>query len=315
MSKSKFRWLSDIEALLSSFGHRQVAWSLAMIRQVTPDELASFYDIKVNRKMTPLMLAAQGGMTAVIADLCDRGVAVDEQVPGTNTTALIIAVEAGRAGAVRMLLSYGANCNDIPHPNGILLQPILAGEEEVLALLLDAGANQPESTGGDDFLLYAASGHIDDRMVKVLLARRRPNPNWMTRTNMCALYSAVTDSTTATVGILLDYGAKLNVLGPFGDTMVEAARIRGSHEMAAFLLDHGALEITDERAAEVYGPQYRARIRKATVSLVGEPTHEEAAALEAMNDVPRLKAMYSYIRHPGRTKVSWRRVLATKASD
>ncbi len=315
MSKSKFRWLSDIEALLSSFGHRQVAWSLAMIRQVTPDELASFYDIKVNRKMTPLMLAAQGGMTAVIADLCDRGDAVDEKVPGTNTTALIIAVEAGRAAAVRMLLSYGANCKDIPYPNGILIQPIRAGEEEVLALLLDAGANQPESTGGDDFLLYAASEYIDDRMVKVLLARRRPNPNWMTSTNMCALYSAVTHSTTTTVGILLDYGADINVLGPFGDTMVEYARIRGRHEMAAFLLDHGALEITDERAAEVYGPQYRARIRKATVSLVGEPTHEEAAALEAMNDVPRLKAMYTYIRHPGRTKVSWRRVLATKASD
>lgn len=139
--------------------------------------MTPFYDIKVDRNMTPLMLAAESGMTPVKAALCERGGNVDEQVPCSCTTALILAVEAGRTPAVRMLLSHRANCKDIPYPNGILIQPIRAGEEEVVALLLDAGANQPESSGGDDFLLYTASEYTDGRMVKVLLARRLPNPN------------------------------------------------------------------------------------------------------------------------------------------
>ena len=49
--------------------------------------------------------------------------------------------------------------------------------------------------------------------------------------------------------------------------------------------------------------------------MAGEPTEQEAAVLEAVNDVPKLKAMLKYVRLPGRSKVSWRRVLATRAAE
>lgn len=78
---------------------------------------------------------------------------------------------------------------------------------------------------------------------------------------------------------------------------------------------HGALEIIDAPAVDASGAQYRARILEATSLLVVDPIHEEAGALEAMNDVPRLEAMLKDVRQPGRIKVNWRRVLATRALE
>ena len=85
---------------------------------------------------TPLMSAAQYGDSELITLLIESGANVNAKVKD-GSAALSIAAHKGHVDAVKLLIKAGADVNE----KNLLLNCIMGRQDEIVAILIDAGAN------------------------------------------------------------------------------------------------------------------------------------------------------------------------------
>jgi len=169
---------------------------------------------KDNNGMSVLSYAAGEGYADVLRTLLDTGAQLDQRDNPDQPTALMTALEKGRARNVNLLLGAGAEVGD-----GALEQAVALGYFEIVRNLLDSGVEP------SDEALQQASGEGHFGIVKSLLdAGAEPSDG--------ALVAGLGNDEI--VNTLLEAGADITVL-----TLEQAARW-GQEEIVKGLLDRGA---------------------------------------------------------------------------
>jgi hypothetical protein len=159
-----------------------------------------------------LLKAAEGGDTAAIVSLLDKGADINGRadIYNRNETALIRAADSGKDEVVKLLLARGANPNVPDSYGGTALMYAVAHATTVKALL-EAGADvNARDDYGQSALFDAARGNLPD-IVRMLIAK----------------------------------GADVNTRDKDGETAWSTAVEKGVHEVAAILRDAGAKEVYD----------------------------------------------------------------------
>ena len=133
---------------------------------------------------TPLMLAAAGGKTEIVAKLLDGGADESTAPSKTGNTPLHYAVFAGQAAVCKMLLAHGADPNRVNLDGyGPLAVSVFKDHPDLAALLLDHGAtvDLARKMGGTPLVMAAMLGHAP--MAELLLAHgAKPDataPRWL----------------------------------------------------------------------------------------------------------------------------------------
>lgn len=162
-----------------------------------------------------------------------------DREPGT---AFAVAIEDGDADAVRELLKTHSTETPIDygeHKITPLLKAAWDGEQEIVTLLLDAGAkiNAKASDTGETALMNAVTrGHME--IIKLLL-EKGADVAPKNRFDFNAFTSAVAAGKQDIAGLLLDAGAKPDE-GASGLTPLQFAASAGNVEMIRFLVKRGA---------------------------------------------------------------------------
>ena len=179
---------------------------------------------------TALHLTAKNGDTGMTELLLKLGHPVD--APNDfGDTALSDAVY--NPAIVRILLEHGANVNHKDQNGYGAINE--ADSLEVFELLLDAGADIDDISGGGDWPLKCACEDGDSELVNFLLKRGASVD--LTSTGETALHAAVRAASLECVRILLEAGADVNAEDVDGWTCLWYVE---SAEMARFLLEKGA---------------------------------------------------------------------------
>ncbi len=113
------------------------------------------YDALMVNEWSPLRAAAFLGNEKMVNLLLEEGVSIDEFDPMDRSTALHFAAEEGHAEIVGALLKKGANPNALSYVGyrsdwgySPILEPLAAGNVEIVRLLLDNGTD-PNIKQGD----------------------------------------------------------------------------------------------------------------------------------------------------------------------
>ncbi len=179
-----------------------------------------------------LHLAARYEHCHIIKWLVSLGIPIEIENEFHNTP-LRDAVSYGKVDATRQLLEYGANCRASDDNGYRVIHE--ARSREMLSLLIQAGAEVNDVSGGGDWPLKEACFAGDLDLVAFLL-KQGVNPN-LTSTGETALFSAVRSDSIECVTLLLDAGAEINAVDCDGWTCLWNV---DSLPMAHLLLMRGA---------------------------------------------------------------------------
>lgn len=191
---------------------------------------------KNDAKATALMWAATSDFEKVRV-LVAHGADVNAKSDDLRTPLMIAAGRPGATAMVKFLLEHGANPNPTKNPmaeSSPLVQAALAADPESMRLLIAKGADV--KAAGPMALTMAMMLHC--RECTDLLVQQNLDKDAYT----FALLNIAVDTDVREVGLLLDHGAEVNVVDPFGRTALHYAAI--SDEMRAdvvkLLIEHGA---------------------------------------------------------------------------
>jgi ankyrin repeat protein len=191
-------------------------------------------------KITPLIKAAWDGDEPIIAALLAAGAKVNAKATDTGETALLNAVSRKHVEIVKVLLKAGA---DVSAKNrfdfNALTSAVAAGDEELAALLLDAGANAETETSTLTPLMFAASsGNVD--MIRFLVKRGAKVNHGAKEGKQTALLSAIYGAHVDAVQALVDLKADVNAKMTDGDTPLKAAMKGDQDDVVKILKAAGA---------------------------------------------------------------------------
>jgi uncharacterized protein len=189
---------------------------------------------------TGLLAAAARGDAVEIVRLVASGAVVDVR-DSYGRTPLHIAAFGGKHDAMRALVKSGANPNALEHDRyDIVTIASVANDLPTLKVALDLGCSAANVTSRyDGTALIAAShlGHVD--IVRELIRARAPldhvnNLGWTALIESIVLGDGGPRH-TATLKLLVDAGAKVNLPDRNGATPLALARGRGYKEMVVML--------------------------------------------------------------------------------
>lgn len=227
--------------------------------------LAQKADTKLANKSgwTPLHAAANAGAASVIAPLIQNG-ADPNQRDGSKRVPLEFAFQktsgskpsfANYPDTLKALLAGGADPNQVVDPNvPLLFRAVTEGTQEVVALLLKAGANPNAKTDyassnrrpGLTALIRALEGGQRSLSLVNLLLEYKADPNLQEDDGNGPLYWAIASGQLSIgekgpfVETLLKHGANIEGKNKNGITPLAQAAVWGLNEVAAFLLKHKA---------------------------------------------------------------------------
>ncbi|KAL8886648.1 MAG: hypothetical protein Q9192_006449, partial [Flavoplaca navasiana] len=194
--------------------------------------------------ITALQCAAKGGDEAIIRSLVAKGAHLSiERNDSYFKSALHTAAFYGMTGNTKTLLDLGSDVNLQGGRTGTPLQAAATrGETEVMALLLDAGAEINEhhvrSYGS---ALVAAIVNSKHDAVKLLLKRgANPSLGVGSTYHVPIIAAARLWENAEEVQLLIDAGADVNAQGGKWHTALQAAAVVGNDTTMRVLLDAGA---------------------------------------------------------------------------
>jgi N-acyl-D-amino-acid deacylase len=168
--------------------------------------------------------------------LLDHGADVNTKSDDLRTPLTIAATRQGNAATVKLLLDRGANPNPNPKPEmgSPLIQAGSAGDPEMMQLLMARGADV--KTAAEPLLVSA----ITNRCAKCLDMVIAQNPDRQAVTGALIGTAALADVNT--VKLLLDRGADVNAIDPFGRSPLMYATVSDllRLDVVKLLIDRGA---------------------------------------------------------------------------
>ena len=148
--------------------------------------------------------AAKNGDVAAIAAALDAGANIDES--DTSGTPLYIAVRRGHIEAAKLLLDRGADVDAPTNRGPALMAAVAKSQIDLTKLLLEHGANPNSELDGE-----------------------------------LALHVAVKRGCLDCLKALVEAGANVNAQTNDGKTPIHLAKLKGSSEIAGYLMDHGVI--------------------------------------------------------------------------
>ncbi len=187
-----------------------------------------------------LMLAAGAGHLAVVRQLLDAGARVDSDV-FRGVTALCSAAAAGQVAVLRLLLERGAavNAGLVNYSSTPLMLAAQGGHAEALRCLLEAGArvDVPGHYQGGPLARAAAGGHLECMQLLLDAGAEVELRIAQGDTPLCLAAAA---GQAEAVKLLLAAGAGVDTRGEDGMTPFLFAAARGNAETVHALLKAGA---------------------------------------------------------------------------
>ncbi|KAH0559215.1 hypothetical protein GP486_004272 [Trichoglossum hirsutum] len=182
---------------------------------------------------SPLIFAACHGQENSVSILLKKGADMNHPM-GRYAGALCEAARCGNERIVKMLLESGAR--ETP----ALYYAVDHERYDIARLLVENGADV-NARGGEDSAPLLAAARQDSRLkLMELLLRSGADPNLQVPGFYgCALHCASFFSAVENVRLLLEAGAKIDLLGEFG-TALQIAATRGSETVVKLLLEKGA---------------------------------------------------------------------------
>eukprot|EP00009_Paramoeba_aestuarina_P006284 CAMPEP_0201524682 /NCGR_PEP_ID=MMETSP0161_2-20130828/24317_1 /ASSEMBLY_ACC=CAM_ASM_000251 /TAXON_ID=180227 /ORGANISM="Neoparamoeba aestuarina, Strain SoJaBio B1-5/56/2" /LENGTH=436 /DNA_ID=CAMNT_0047924199 /DNA_START=262 /DNA_END=1569 /DNA_ORIENTATION=- len=226
--------------------------------------------LALERKVSPLYLAAQNGFTEMVELLLHYGAEVDlRNINGV--TPLLKAAQKGHIDIVVLLLKHNAAVDardnlgywpmsvamNFPKIMEILLESgadvhltnaknqatllysaSSAGLSEIALLLLRHGAdvNSPNRNGASPLLKASQKGHED---IVRLLVHHGADLNWRDFKGFFPLYVAVQKGHRRIISFLLEKGADIHQVTHYGATCLYSASYEGRSDVVVTLLQHG----------------------------------------------------------------------------
>ncbi|KAK3986797.1 ankyrin repeat-containing domain protein [Cladorrhinum sp. PSN332] len=190
----------------------------------------------------PLQVAAQNGHVEIVKHLLNLGANPNASHPSfPHGTALQAACVVGETTIAHWLLSRRADPN---HGGGEYTNPLTAatsnGHEEILSLLLRAGANANIPGGSDgSFPLINAAMTLPAKSLEELI-RAGAHVDQQDAEQDTALIMSALYGDTECVLSLLQHGAQINLFGAHHGSALHAAASRGHADTCRALLDAGA---------------------------------------------------------------------------
>lgn len=190
--------------------------------------------------ITPLLKAAWDGQAGIVEYLLAKGADVNAQATDTKETALMNAISHGNVAIVKALLAAKA---DVSLRNAFDFTPftsaVAAGNQEIAALLLDAGAKVNDATSGLTPLAFAVSGG-NVEMIRFLVTHGADVNHGAKAGGMTALVSAILAAQIDSVRTLIELKADVNATMKDGTTPLKLARKGDQEEIVALLVAAGA---------------------------------------------------------------------------
>lgn len=198
--------------------------------------------------------------------------------------ALHAACSHGQDSCVRVLLEYGADCNDTSYEHSTPLQAVAAGGYSLIVkLLVDNGAEVNRSWGVYGTALQAAAARGNIETAKLLLDHNA-DPSVQGGLFSNALQAAAARGNQQLVALLLERGCDPNTVGGYYKTALQAASSHGHTETLALLLENGAdvnAQVDDDdgvpllRQSLDIESDYTQRLMQVTGSEAWTKTHQE----------------------------------------
>jgi ankyrin repeat protein len=162
---------------------------------------------------------------------------VNARSEDSRTPLMTAAGRPGGAATVKLLLTHGANPNPTSNPSAEsspLLEASLAGDAEIMQVLLDRGAEFKDIAG---FALANAAGADCAKCIEMLAARKL-DPMQYT----IALQQVVVLDNPKLTRLMLEHGADVNVADPTGRTALMYAAVSDllPLEQVKMLIEKGA---------------------------------------------------------------------------
>ena len=180
----------------------------------------------VNRfGLRPLALACTNGSAAMIERLLKAGDDANAAISPDGDTALQMAARTGKVDAIRVLLDHGAQVNQTnPRGQTALMWAVSEKNADAAKLLISRGANVNAKT----------NPLPPPRPLDLIFSAPTPAGG------MTALLFAARQGDLASVKVLLDGGADINLVSADGSSALLVAIVNEHNELADFLLDKGA---------------------------------------------------------------------------
>jgi ankyrin repeat protein len=214
---------------------------LDAIRVMIEDESASV-DTPIeygDHSITPLLKAAWDGELEIVQYLISKGANVNAIDGSTNGTALMNAVVGNHTEIVKALLAAKA---DVKVKNrfdfNAFTSAVAAGNQEIAALLLDAGAKPDDGASGLTPLAFAVSSGNND-MARFLVSRGA-KVNHASEIGQTALISAILAAQVESVKTLIELKADVNAAMKDGTTPLKLARKGDQDDIVKLLIAAGA---------------------------------------------------------------------------
>ncbi|XP_058064051.1 26S proteasome non-ATPase regulatory subunit 10-like [Anopheles bellator] len=138
------------------------------------------YDAEDDSKITPLILAAQGGHLNIVTKLVARGANINQR-NARGHSALQYACSKGYIEIAEFLLDTGADVNILDHLNETPLhRAIVMGREAIVQLLLARGANMMIANTAGNTPLHLACDE-NQKWCAIALLRRGASRNVLNR--------------------------------------------------------------------------------------------------------------------------------------